>query len=293
MSIFRRSRSPPVEDPPLHLLPLDQKTALTNLTKLTAPLFNPETTTLDSKDPWLTLPETVKSYLHLRFLRYHNFHVDKANSHIQRVATWRTADRPWAISESALKGPSVGLAVYDAKTRGCNDEMLVFLPADHYAKAAVDHSVQATGVKAFFEQCAYKARNAQASGVVVLLDLGNLSVKNVDLTTARICIKILYEYYPEAFTSILLVNYPKWFYSTWKCLLPLLDARTVAKHKWISSGELLMEELKKNFDIEKLPSWVGGGTKESEIRLYTGDVMEEEEIYQRLFGHTTIKRNKD
>lgn len=67
----------------------------------------------------------------------------------------------------------------------------------------------------------------------------------------------------------------------WKCLTPLLDARTVAKVAWLPNGTALQKELAMYFEIDQLPKWLGGKLNDP-LELYTGATLEPDEWYERL-----------
>lgn len=72
-------------------------------------------------------------------------------------------------------------------------------------------------------------------------------------------------------------------YTAWKCISPLLDARTVAKVVWLSDGAALKKELGKYFESEVLPVWLGGRANVKDVGLYSGKALTPQELLQRLF----------
>lgn len=210
LSIFSRS-SGTLPDQPITNLPASEEAAIATLSsRLT--IFT--TKILHPTDPWLSLAYAEQKRLLLRFLRFHLLNVPKAENHILRVCCWRTSTRPWTLPLRVLRGRAVGLPLCHPSGRGREKEVLIFLPASQYVRADVDHAKQQVAVKAFFEFCAYADDGLRASAAVLLIDFGDLQMRNVDLASARYSIKLFMDYYPEVFCKILFINYPKWFYGS-------------------------------------------------------------------------------
>lgn len=115
---------------------------------------------------------------------------------------------------SVLEGAAAGLPLMTPHARGHRNEILIFLAAGDYEKAAVDHSKQETAITTFFEHCAYTRDGKRASAGVMLVDFSGLLMKNVDLVTARYAIRVFMDYYPEVLSKILFINFPRWIHGS-------------------------------------------------------------------------------
>lgn len=64
---------------------------------------------------------------------------------------------------------------------------------------------------------------------------------------------------------------------------PLLDARTVSRVFWVSSGDELKKELAPAFDDDTIPIWMGGRNKtDDEIVLFNGKKVICSDMRQRF-----------
>lgn len=70
----------------------------------------------------------------------------------------------------------------------------------------------------------------------------------------------------------------------WKCISPLLDARTVAKVQWLGSGSEIRGVLAKSFVNDNLPQWLGGEAENKPLELYMGVKLDAEECRKSLFA---------
>lgn len=271
----------PLEDAPLSALPACEEKALLALeAQLGDAVFS--TAVLHDADPWRGLPDPHKRGLLLRFLRYQALAVDKAAAHVTKVGKWRADTRPWALPVEALRGAEAGLPMLEVGVRGRDGEVLMFGAARAYVKAEVVHARQEEAIMRMFEGVFYREDGPRGRAGVLVIDFYDLSYRNVDLVGTKNGIQLFLGYYPEMFRKILLINYPKWIYGTWKLVEPLLDGRTVAKIEWITTGMGLGMELEKYFAKGDIPRWLGGEGDIGEVKLYTGASVNVEEVARTL-----------
>lgn len=202
-----------VEDAPLKDLPDEEANIVQTLSKRLSNIFTSHTY-LDRSDPWLTLSETERAYLYLRFARYNLLNVDKSEACVRSVALWRRDHKPWILSLVDYAVEKAGIPVFLSKIRGYDNEVLVYSPVCMYVRSKIDHRMQENATKAFFEHMLYTPGYRRASGAVVVVDFENLSQQNVDLVAARKTIRIFRSYYPESMIRIIFINYPTWWYGS-------------------------------------------------------------------------------
>lgn len=207
-----------VEDAPLKALPAAEEEVITHLQERLQALLEGPKSPLHAQDPWRTLTDRERKYLYLRFARYHVLNTDRAETHIRRVADWRTKDRPWETDVAICSGVKAGLPFQlFTNARGCDGEILLYLPARLYIRANVDHAVQQLALKTLFEFCLYASEGCRAASGVYVLDFSGLCFKNVDLVASKNAIRIFQSNYPEPFKRLLCINYPKWIYGSKFC----------------------------------------------------------------------------
>ena len=206
--------SPPVDDAPVESLPEIEATPLSKFQQQTEHLFSQSDQTIDPEDPWRSLSSSHRSLVLLRFLRYHLLDIPNATEHFLRVINWRKNKKPWNFPTSTMDGGPSGCPIIFIKGHGRHDEMILYVAASMYDKSLVDHNVQQDAMITMFEHCAYAADGRLASAGILLLDLGDMMLKNVDLTAMRNGINLFFEYYPEVFSRIILINYPRWTHSS-------------------------------------------------------------------------------
>ncbi|CAN8068141.1 unnamed protein product [Agarophyton chilense] len=273
-----------VEDAPLEALPESEASALTALQARTKHTFSSPHNNLHPEDPWRTLTQNQVDLLLLRFLRYNLLQVESSFTHVCKVAAWRTDECPWNFGLELLQNRKAGVPILSDVIRGRDDEVLLFIPCRHYDKSIIDRKLQTTAIKAFFESYLYATGGLKASSAVMLVDFSGLHLKQVDLTALKNSINIFLSYYPEVLQKVILVNYPRWIHGTWKCVLPLLDARTVAKIVWVRDSTGLRSELRKYFDHNVLPMWLDGNAKNGTMRLFSGTQLNPEECRAKLWA---------
>lgn len=95
-----------------------------------------------------------------------------------------------------------------------------------------------------------------------LIDFTGFSLNtNVSVKTARECINILQNHYPERLAVAFLYNPPRIFQAFWKAVKYFLDAKTFQKVKFVyPKGKESVELMKTFFDVENLPVEFGGQT---------------------------------
>lgn len=72
-------------------------------------------------------------------------------------------------------------------------------------------------------------------------------------------------------------------FAVWKVISPMLDARTVSRVVWVTSGDELKEHLSPTFGGDVIPKWMGGQAEtEDHITLYTGTVLKCSDLVGRL-----------
>lgn len=211
---FHRTVSKPIEDAPITSLAEHEASALSALDERINHIFLPSDTKLHAHDPWLTLTEQQRHSLLIRFLRYNLLHIENARSHIHKVATWRSTQRPWNLPISDMQGTPAGIPILSDVIRGREGDVLIFIPTRYYQKSLVDRSAQVTAIKAFFEYCSYAAHGLKATSGIMLVDFAALQLKQVDLVALKNAINIFLSFYPEVLKKVILVNYPRWIHGS-------------------------------------------------------------------------------
>lgn len=279
----RQSCHPSIEDAPLSDLPNSESEPLSSLyNRFVTEILPPKASILHANDPWSNLPSKNAQCICLRFLRYHLLNAEAAFTHLAKVAQWRTTDQPWQRAPKTMRGLSAGLPVIQVAGYGNDGEALVYSPGRHYMKSKVNHALQATALKTFFETLLYSKDGPKALSCVAVFDFENMSMRNMDLIATKNGIRVFADFYPEAFKKILVVNYPRWLHGTWRVIKPLLDARTIAKVVWVTSREEMQFELSKYFEPTNIPRWLGGIGPDGDMTLLTGTEADANEIARSL-----------
>ncbi|XP_030551513.1 sec14 cytosolic factor isoform X2 [Rhodamnia argentea] len=106
----------------------------------------------------------------------------------------------------------------------------------------------------------FKGREIGNEKVIVILDLQNLSYKNVDVRGFITGFQCLQDYYPERLAKLFILNMPRFFVSVWRMISRFLEKATLEKIV-IVSNEDEREDLVKEIGCEVLPEEHGGKAK--------------------------------
>ncbi|KAI4357528.1 hypothetical protein L6164_001471 [Bauhinia variegata] len=107
---------------------------------------------------------------------------------------------------------------------------------------------------------ACKGREIGNEKAVVLLDLQNLSYKNVDVRGFIIGFQFLQDYYPERLAQLYIIHMPRFFVSFWRLISRFLDKATQEKILIVSNDDE-RRELVEKIGVEILPEEYGGKAK--------------------------------
>ena len=97
----------------------------------------------------------------------------------------------------------------------------------------------------------YLATNGIEQGTVVL-DMGNVTLKNLDYQHIKFMINTMQNYYPECLANALIVNAPWTFNTVWAIIKPWLDPVVESKIRFIKSSKDLNEFIHSDFIPKRL-----------------------------------------
>ncbi|KAI3431218.1 uncharacterized protein J3R85_007950 [Psidium guajava] len=106
----------------------------------------------------------------------------------------------------------------------------------------------------------FKGREIGNEKVIIILDLQNISYKNIDVRGLITGFQFLQAYYPERLAKFFILNMPRFFVSIWRMITRFLEKATLEKVV-IVSNEDEREDLVKEIGCEVLPEEFGGKAK--------------------------------
>ncbi|KAJ6929956.1 phosphatidylinositol transfer protein 3 [Populus alba x Populus x berolinensis] len=192
-----------------------------------------------------------------RYLIARNWNVDKAKKMLEETLKWRATYKPEEICwhEVAHEGETGKVSRADFHDRS-GRTVLILRPGKQNTTCAEDN----------IRHLVYLIENSilnladgqeQMSWLIDFTGWG-LSVK-VPIKTARDCINILQNHYPERLAVALLYNPPRIFEAFWKVVKYFLDPLTFQKVKFVyPKKEDSVELMKSFFDVDNLPNEFGG-----------------------------------
>ncbi|KAI9390981.1 hypothetical protein POPTR_007G025800v4 [Populus trichocarpa] len=192
-----------------------------------------------------------------RYLIARNWNVDKAKKMLEETLKWRATYKPEEIRwhEVAHEGETGKVSRADFHDRS-GRTVLIMRPGMQNTTCAEDN----------VRHLVYLIENGilnlgegqeQMSWLIDFTGWG-LSVK-VPIKTARECINILQNHYPERLAVAFLYNPPRIFEAFWKVVKFFLDPITIQKVKFVyPKKENSFELMKSFFDVDNLPNEFGG-----------------------------------
>ncbi|KAG5222724.1 phosphoglyceride transfer family protein [Salix suchowensis] len=216
-----------------------------------------------------------------RYLIARNWNVDKAKKMLEETLKWRATFKPEEIcwDEVAHEGETGKVSRADFHDRS-GRTVLILRPGKQNTTCAEDN----------IRHLVYLIENSilnladgqeQMSWLIDFTGWG-LSV-NVPIKTARDCINILQNHYPERLAVALLYNPPRIFEAFWKIVKYFLDPLTFQKVKFVyPKKEESVELMKSFFDVDNLPNEFGG----------KGSLNYDHEDFSRLMVQDDVKTAK-
>uniref|UniRef100_A0A6N2LAS6 CRAL-TRIO domain-containing protein n=1 Tax=Salix viminalis TaxID=40686 RepID=A0A6N2LAS6_SALVM len=216
-----------------------------------------------------------------RYLTARNWNVDKAKKMLEETLKWRATYKPEEIRwhEVAHEGETGKVSRADFHDRS-GRTVLIMRPGMQNTTCAEDN----------VRHLVYLIENSilnlgegqeQMSWLIDFTGWG-LSVK-VPIKTARECINILQNHYPERLAVAFLFNPPRIFEAFWKVVKFFLDPITIQKVKFVyPKKEDSFELMKSFFDVDNLPNEFGG----------KASLMYDHEEFSRLMAQDDVKTAK-
>ncbi|KAL6224644.1 hypothetical protein ACLB2K_003499 [Fragaria x ananassa] len=194
-----------------------------------------------------------------RYLEARNWNLEKAKKLIEETLRWRASYKPEEIRwhEVAHEGETGKVSRANFHDR-LGRTVLIMRPAKQNTNSPegnVRHLVYC------IENGILNLREGQEQ-MSWLIDFTGFSLNtNVSVKTARDCINILQNHYPERLAVAFLYNPPRIFQAFWKAVKCFLDAKTFQKVKFVyPKSKESVELMKTFFDVENLPVEFGGKT---------------------------------
>ncbi|KAJ6907269.1 phosphatidylinositol transfer protein 3 [Populus alba x Populus x berolinensis] len=216
-----------------------------------------------------------------RYLIARSWNVDKAKKMLEETLKWRATYKPEEIRwhEVAHEGETGKVSRADFHDRS-GRTVLIMRPGMQNTTCAEDN----------VRHLVYLIENGilnlgegqeQMSWLIDFTGWG-LSVK-VPIKTARECINILQNHYPERLAVAFLYNPPRIFEAFWKVVKFFLDPITIQKVKFVyPKKEDSFELMKSFFDVDNLPNEFGG----------KATLTYDHEEFSRLMAQDDVKTSK-
>lgn len=192
-----------------------------------------------------------------RYLEARNWNVDKSKKMLQETLKWRSIFKPEEIRwhDVAIEGETG--KVYRANFHDLHGRTVLILRPGKQNTSSHDNQLR---------HLVYLIENAIINlpegheQMVWLIDFSGWSLTNsVPIKTARETINILQNHYPERLAIAFLYNPPRIFETFWKIVKYFLDPKTFQKVKFVyPKNNESLELMRKEFDVEILPSEFGG-----------------------------------
>ena len=96
---------------------------------------------------------------------------------------------------------------------------------------------------------------------VFIFDFQHFSWDNLDTRTAAATLKQGQDYHPERLKKAILFKAPTLFWTLWKLITPLMDAKTKSKFVFANNADELQRA---GLVLERAPSTMGGGSHEED-----------------------------
>ncbi|KAL6637748.1 hypothetical protein ACP70R_025320 [Stipagrostis hirtigluma subsp. patula] len=192
-----------------------------------------------------------------RYLEARNWNVTKSRKMLEESLKWRTACRPedirWPdVSVEAETGKMYRASFQDREGR----TVVIMRPSKQNTSS---HEGQVRFLVYVLENAILSLPEDQEK-MVWLIDFTGWTLANATpIKTARECVNILQNHYPERLESAFLFNPPKVFETFWKVIKIFLDPRTKEKVNFVYlKDEESMKAMHKYIDPEVLPAEFGG-----------------------------------
>lgn len=280
------SNRPTATDAKLAELPAHEKEALDNLRHACEGCINELCDKLPECDEWRHLAEeshhTLRDEILLRFLRYNVLNVEKARVQMEEALKWRRTSMVASLSEDVIRGFEVGIPIAQLTDKNKDGEVLYVCISEGYMKQRVDHEKQKVGGGKMFDLILYDVKGPRADRGSIVIDFSNIGVSHIDLTALKNGVVLYLNYFPEVFNKIMFINYPRIIYGVWKAIAPLLDQRTRSRVVWLESGDQMREILSTSYDLNDLPTWMGGKKDDGDINLYNSLSYSSSDLHKRF-----------
>ncbi|KAB2618048.1 random slug protein 5-like [Pyrus ussuriensis x Pyrus communis] len=192
-----------------------------------------------------------------RYLEARSWNLDKAKKMLEETLRWRATYKPeetrWhEIAHEGETGKVSRATFHDRLGRS----VLILRPAKQNTNSPEDNIRHLVYL---IENGILNLPEGQEQ-MSWLVDFTGFSINtNVTVKTARDIINILQNHYPERLAVAFLYNPPRIFQAFWKAVKYFLDPKTFQKVKFVyPKGKESVELMKTFFDVENLPSELGG-----------------------------------
>ncbi|XP_077216400.1 uncharacterized protein LOC143850975 [Tasmannia lanceolata] len=192
-----------------------------------------------------------------RYLEARNWNVDKSKRMLEETLKWRSTYKPeetrWhEVASEGETGKLYRANFHDRVGR----TVLIMRPGKQNTSS---HDNQLRHLVYLIENAILNLPEGQEQ-MVWLIDFTGWSLTNsVPIKTARETAHILQNHYPERLAVSFLYNPPRIFGVFWKVVKYFLDPKTFQKVKFVyPKNKESTELMKQNFDMEVLPSELGG-----------------------------------
>ncbi|KAJ7944292.1 Random slug protein 5 [Quillaja saponaria] len=216
-----------------------------------------------------------------RYLEARNWNVDKSKKMIEETLKWRSSYKPEEIRwhEVAHEGETGKVSRADFHDR-LGRTVLIMRPGMQNT-ASPENNIR--HLVYLMENAILNLLEGQEQ-MAWLIDFTGFSLNtSISVKTARDIIYILQNHYPERLGVAFLYNPPRIFQAFWKAVRYFLDPKTSQKVKFVyPKNKDSVELMKSFFDIENLPSELGGNAT----------LKYDHEEFSRLMAEDDVKTAK-
>ncbi|KAL3510426.1 hypothetical protein ACH5RR_029827 [Cinchona calisaya] len=198
----------------------------------------------------------------MRFLIARSMDTDKAAKMFVQWQKWRNALVPLgSVTDSEVQDELEAKKIYLQGLSKKGFPIMIVKGSKHFPsndqtqfKKFVVHILDKTIASSF------KGREIGDEKLIGILDLKDLTYKNVDARALITGFQFVQAYYPECLAKCYIVHMPRFFVSIWRIVSYFLEKATLEKIKIVNNEEE-RRELVKDIGEEALPEEYGGQAK--------------------------------